>query len=221
MVLDRLARRRLAKIEVDGHLLKSKLAWKAATFGEALLYRVVALADGCAQNWNSGNVLCSILAVRALVETIALIVDVNQRLEAEVASEDLAAINKTLNSATFASRLEDWLNEFGSDKATSVLTHINKLDKLVPGVRRHYDLLSEIAHPNYLGHSALFSAHDKSTFITTYSAHQSQSKGMFEHVVPALMLVELFEMYLEKWSRTVTRLAEMHHRKEPLLREDD
>jgi hypothetical protein len=192
-VLARLFQRRKPNIAIDGERAKSKLAWKAATYAEAVLYRVVALADGAAQNWNDGNVLCAILAGRALIETIALFLDVEGRLESEVAAESLAAIEKTLTSSIFASRLEDWLKDVGMEKATNVLTVIDKLDKLIPGVRRHCDLLSERAHPNYLGHSAFFSARDKSTFVTAYSLRQSENKEMFEHIFPGLMLIELFE----------------------------
>ena len=70
-VLQRLAASRVACIEVEGELLKSKLAWKIASHRQSMLYRVVALASGSAASWNAFNPLCSILAARALIETIA------------------------------------------------------------------------------------------------------------------------------------------------------
>jgi hypothetical protein len=72
LVLRRLEKRKATKVEVAGPLAESKLAWKAAALQQALLYRIVELGSGCAKMWNLGNVLCSVLAARALLETIAL-----------------------------------------------------------------------------------------------------------------------------------------------------
>ena len=57
--LVRLRERRLTEITISGPLLKSKLAWKIATYQQSVLYRVVMLASGCAANWNGRNLLCA------------------------------------------------------------------------------------------------------------------------------------------------------------------
>jgi hypothetical protein len=44
--IERLAARRRTTIEVEGPLFQSKLAWKVATYQQAILYRVVMLARG-------------------------------------------------------------------------------------------------------------------------------------------------------------------------------
>ena len=79
-VLRRLAKRRLTKIERVGHL-ESMLAWKVVALQQVLLYRIVELATGCTKMWNAGNTLCSVLAARALMETIALIFGFEEKLQ--------------------------------------------------------------------------------------------------------------------------------------------
>jgi hypothetical protein len=81
--LVRLRNRRVDKIDVSASvlLLRSKLAWKLATYQQPVLYRIVMLASGCAMNWNARNLLCSYLAARALIETMALFLEFEHELE--------------------------------------------------------------------------------------------------------------------------------------------
>jgi len=53
--LSRLRLRRISHIEIRGRYLDSKLAWKVATYKEAVLYRIVALSESLALNWNAQN----------------------------------------------------------------------------------------------------------------------------------------------------------------------
>jgi hypothetical protein len=46
--LARLNEMRAVQINVGGHFLKSKIAWKLAGYQHALLHRIVALMDSCA-----------------------------------------------------------------------------------------------------------------------------------------------------------------------------
>jgi hypothetical protein len=70
-LINALAERRVARIELECNFLRSKLAWNVACHRQSILYRLVALASGCALNWNAGNQLCSMLAARSLIETVA------------------------------------------------------------------------------------------------------------------------------------------------------
>jgi hypothetical protein len=68
-VLERLRAARLAEVRPDGAARQSKVAWKIATFQQVILYRIVMLADGCADAWNGRNPLASTLCARAIMET--------------------------------------------------------------------------------------------------------------------------------------------------------
>jgi hypothetical protein len=86
--LRRLDKKRAKNIVVKGQFAESKLAWKAAILQQVLLYRCVGVASGCAQMWNFGNALCSVLAARALLETIALALDFEKNLQDHVSTRD-------------------------------------------------------------------------------------------------------------------------------------
>src|ERR1700735_158929 len=73
--LDRLQKRKVPSVAAEGDLGISKVAWKIATFQQAILYRIVMLAAGTADMWNSGNCLGSVLCARALMESGVLVWD--------------------------------------------------------------------------------------------------------------------------------------------------
>ena len=62
--LETLISRRKSEIAVTGPFVHSKTAWKCAILQQVLLYRVTMLASGCADMWNAGNIVRSILAAR-------------------------------------------------------------------------------------------------------------------------------------------------------------
>src|ERR1700726_3360728 len=61
----RLMGRRKHQIAAEGDYRKSKIAWKLAAFQQAVIYRVVMLAQGSSNGWNDCNILSSILCARA------------------------------------------------------------------------------------------------------------------------------------------------------------
>ena len=115
--LARLRERKLERVEKAGPLAKSKLAWKIATYGQSVIYRVVMLAEGCALNWNAANVLCAYLAARALVETAALVLEFEHELQAHIIAENLGAIDALVMNRTFASRDEEGVAEHPEQEA--------------------------------------------------------------------------------------------------------
>src|SRR5665213_428999 len=68
----RLNEARAVEINLSGPFLKSKIAWKLATYQHALLHRIVALMDATNIAWNARSTLGAMLAARSLMETIAL-----------------------------------------------------------------------------------------------------------------------------------------------------
>src|SRR5579862_5058079 len=84
-VLDRLQARRVPEVRLGA----SKREWRIAVLQQAFLYRTIALAKGCADAWNAGNVLCSVLAARALLETIAVVEDFERQLSKLVEASNL------------------------------------------------------------------------------------------------------------------------------------
>ena len=95
---------RAVEINVSGKFARSKIAWKLAFYQHALLHRIVALADGTAVAWNSRTTLSAMLSVRALMETLAVIGGLEDRLDRLVAEENLGGLNALAMHGLFSSR---------------------------------------------------------------------------------------------------------------------
>jgi hypothetical protein len=159
--VERLSGLRSVEINVDGKFARSKIAWKLAIYQHVLLHRLIALMDGVAVAWNSRCTLSAMLSARALMETFAVMAELERRVTCLLEEESLGALDMLAQKGIFASRDEDWIREAPETVAVSVLTYIDKFDKRVPGFRVHYDMLSERCHPHALGHNFMFSKLDR------------------------------------------------------------
>ena len=147
---------------------QSEVAWQLATYRQALLFRVVALADGMANAWNSGTTLAGLLSARALIETIAVVASLEKRVASLLAQASIDQTKALLEREFFASRDSEVLDQAPQVEATSVLTKVGKLEKLVPGIEKLYFHLSEICHPNALGHNLMFGTFERATETYTF-----------------------------------------------------
>ena len=214
--LNRLRARRLKEITVSGPFLSSKLAWKVATYQQAVLYRVVMVASGCALNWNANNTLCSFLAGRALLETVALLLDFEHQLEKFCNRLDFAGIDALVTNRTFATRDAEWINQSPETQAINVLTLIDKLDqRLLPGIRKYYDILSERCHPNSLGHHMFFATLDTDTGTTTFSDNKYREENLGQ-ILGATVLIVAVEECMDRLDQAISALADLHGRADPI-----
>jgi hypothetical protein len=207
--LARLKDRRLKELTVSGPFLKSKLAWKVAGYQQAVLYRVVMLARGCALNWNANNTLCSILAARALMETVALLLDFENQLGRLRNSSDFGGMDDLVNNWTFATRDAGWISQAPETEATNVLTFIDKLERLLPDARRYYDMLSEWCHPNWLGHYMFFATLDTETGTVTFSDEKHRQEKL-DLILGAAILIVVVEDCMVRLDKAIPELAELH-----------
>jgi hypothetical protein len=189
--IDALAGRRRARIVVAGPLRRSKLAWKIATYQEAVLYRVVMLTSGAALAWNSGNILTCVLAVRAVIETVAVFNDFTDRLNEAVEAKDLDDVDSLVTNRLFATRDRELVERLPDTMAINVLTVVKKLDRLIPGVFDHYEDTSELCHPNGRGHHQFFVTLD-SNWTVTY-ADPVLSERFATHILAPLGLLAIFD----------------------------
>lgn len=102
------------------------------------LYRTVALAKGCADEWNAGNVVCSILAARALLETVAICCDVTEQIEKHVETRDVIAIHNLANQQLFATRDATILSSGIGFEAKNAMTYVQHLKNKLPDILDHY-----------------------------------------------------------------------------------
>jgi hypothetical protein len=209
-----LAKRRRPIIERSGHLARSKIGWKLETFVEALLYCLVALAEGAALAWNGDIPLASFLCTRAIVETCALLFDFEQQLQTLFGKEDLGAIDALAMNRTFSSRDSEWLQESPEHQAVNVLTLIDRMDeRLLPGARDHYDRLSERCHPNSFGHHLMFSQTNYDTGDVSFDS--LKSKREIATIIAGLGLIPIAELTFVKLTKLIEHISDLHHRVRP------
>jgi hypothetical protein len=205
--LYRLQAQRVDQIEVEGRLMESKLAWKLAIYRESVLWRTVALTESVAINWNSDNIVGAYLSARALIETSALLLDLEHELRKHIDARDIAALDALMNSRTFATREKQWIEKHPESAATNVLTLIDRMDKRTgSGIRRLYDLMSERCHPNYLGHHQMYGTLDVETGTTSFS----ETKDIERHrdaILGATVLLLLNEKCIDRLENEIERIA--------------
>ncbi len=216
--IDRLAARRKASIEVDGPLAKSKIAWKISTYQQAVLYRVVALAEGVRDAWNARNILVSFLSVRALVETVAVFDELERALLVHISNQDLSAMDALMINRIFATKDTEVLKGRPEFLATNVITFVDKFEKRhgIAGIRSNYDSLSERCHPNSAGHHQLFSKTDYSTGEVRFFEKSKNLERALDTIIAPLGLLSLFKRSMERLDQVVVDVAEIQHRLNPV-----
>jgi len=208
--LRRLEKRRATKVKKEGPLAESKIAWKIAVLQQALLYRIIELGGGCATMWNMGNVLCSVLAARALLETIALTADFEAKLQKHYKANDFEALDNLVTSLTFATRDPDALSETPELAAKNVLTYIDRLSAKFPLLRKHYDNLSEWCHPNSYGHFFTFGSLDTDTGTVSFSKRKLHTKGMLDHILAVYLMIGLIVDLMNRLDILIQDIAKAH-----------
>jgi hypothetical protein len=201
--------RRKPLIEAEGMFFASKTAWKCALLQQSLLYRVTSLACGCADAWNAKNIVCSVLAARALLETVALCEHTTEKLLGRCEARDLDAIDDLANKELFSTRNEEMASDGVGFKATNVLTFIDKLDKQIAGVRESYDFLSEWCHPNGSGHLSTYGDINRSTGSVQFSDASDRVKGIQGHVVTCFMMILFTERAMERFDKFIPAISAM------------
>jgi hypothetical protein len=147
---------------------------------------------------------------------VVVLEDFEHHLLAALAAQDLKSIDELSMNRTFATRDTQWLSDYPGSKAVNVLTLIDQFDKrMMPGLRRHYDMMSERCHPNSLWHHQMFSTLDTNTGTVAYSEHKHLNAS-FHHVLAALILFQLTESTMEKLDEAVIEIADLQHQRHPI-----
>lgn len=214
--IEQLAARRLARLEIEGPFLQSKLAWKIASYQQAILYRTVALARGARVAWNTRNALSSYLLVRALVETIAVFDDFESVLIAAFVREDIGEMDELVMNRMFATRDDEMVRNHPELLAVTVLKFIDKMGKRYDlPIRDNYDRLSERCHPNSAGHHQMFAVTNRTNGTVVFTEAKNLQADL-DIIRAPLFLLHLFERGMDKVDETIPAVAALHHRIRPL-----
>jgi hypothetical protein len=207
--LERLLSRRKSEIDVRGPLIESKTAWKCAVLQQAFLYRVTLLALGCADAWNAGNIVCSMLAARALLETIVLCNFIRDEAEKFAAAGDIEAIETLANQQLFSTKDEGVIAGGFGHKAKSILTYVDKFEKKIPGIREHYEFISEWCHPNGSGHLFTYGEINKQNGTVRFSNATPFVRGIQGHIMGCFMLILFMEPIMAALDEIIPRVSEI------------
>jgi hypothetical protein len=213
--LDRLSGLRAVEINVSGKFARSKIAWKLATYQHVLLHRLIALADGAAVAWNSRCTLSAMLSARALMETFAVMAEFERRVTRLLKEEDFGGLDALAQNGIFASRDEELIKDNPETKAISVLTYVDKFDKIAEGFRGHYNMLSERCHPNALGHNFTFSKLDRTDGTVRFCDEREPGRNG-KMILAALAPLPLVESVSARLDELIEKVSELHHRIAPV-----
>jgi hypothetical protein len=213
--LERLSGLRAVEINVSGKFARSKIAWKLATYQHALLHRLTALMDGAAVAWNNRCTLSAMLSARALMETFAAMAEFERRVTRLLKEGDLGGLDALAQNGIFASRDEEWIKENPETVAISVLTYIDKFDKIAEGFRGHYDMLSERCHPNSLGHNFMFSKLDRTDGTVRFCDEREPARNG-QMILAALAPLPLAESISARLDGLIEKVSDLHHRVAPV-----
>ena len=134
------------KVEAAKTSWKAKLPFLTASLRECLLYRVAELGRSSCNAINAGQRVSAAVLIRALLEGVALIVLLDQRIKEAVELGKIEALNGLVKSGLVGCK-----NNMTPIEAPNVLTVLKHVTKKYEGFERLYLDLSEIAHPNWGG----------------------------------------------------------------------
>lgn len=196
------------RVEIGGLISRNAVAhkWKAP-------FRSLALREGVAWRTQdllaqslllheSQNVLGARILLRSAIETVAILIYLNQLTR--------KVLNGALNFHEYSTKTSTLL--LGSrDKSTdhaaiNITTVLQKCNSRYPGIEELYATLSESAHPNYEGVCIGYSKVDRTNYVTTFSNRWAEMYGN-NHVDLIALCLEVFVVeYNDEWSDSFERL---------------
>lgn len=197
----------------DQELHLSKIAWKLKSLVSALLHRLVALADGAAVAINARSTLVAMLAVRALIETVAVTGLIRAQLRSALENGNIAEIDRLIFAWLMATRDPEHLSDWPEAKAMNIITVLDKLGKtsdMLKEVKTHYEWLSELCHPNSSGGFFMFGKMDRATTTVTFVTEQHPKMNL-SHLLAGLILVLVCEDWINDLMKLIPEVGLLHN----------
>ena len=185
-------------VEIAALTLNSKLPFKVISIRETLIHRMAELSVATLQLFENGQLLPAFILTRSTVETSALLYCLYRSLEQFNIDHDVERLDKSfLMRALMGSKNDDAAHE-----AYSVLTAVDKLDKMVEGIRHDYDELSEFLHPNWAGVMGAFGKIDKEKFRLELGKENRTLKPIIG-LSPFVAALQAFEIFYDEVGKSI------------------
>lgn len=191
---------------LDEKPIMPKVVWKYKTYEQVSLHRVVDLATNACNNWNNGFPGTSFILTRCIFENCAYIYDLYFQTKRFIEEKKFSDCDELIMKITFGSRVK------GVDmpEMPNVLTSIDKLNKVIPQFRNHFDHMCDLTHPNYLGMFNLYCKDLQNDFISHISKGNGVNQGNFNiFVISLLAVLNTFLAYFHKLQSIYPSLTEL------------
>jgi hypothetical protein len=205
-VLETLEARKKATLLRQGDLQASKGAWWLALFEQAILHRILILISGALTLWDARNPVAAALSARSLLESGAVVLQIERQLSLLAASGRLADIDAYVADRAF-SQPGGWIEQARETRPVDVPHAIDEADRVSPGVRFCYDRLSEFAAPEAVGQHAVFGAIDKTGTSAEFRDDESLDPSTFRLILDAARIVVPVVAALEAIDALVLKVA--------------
>ena len=86
---------------------------------------------------------------------------------------------------------------------------LDSLEKSIPGVRGHYERLSDVAHPNGFGHHQFYSTTNYTTAEVTFSRTKRDRAETWPSLSASLYAAAWTVVQLEQLAGMVTAIADL------------
>jgi hypothetical protein len=124
----------------------SKIPFKVLSIRELMIWRVSDLSESAIKLIENFKIVGAIIVIRSIIESVALIYYLLTKVENSIENKSIEGLDDKLMRLLLGGRLAE-----SDAESINVLTLVDHLSKIAPGVRKYYDDLSEFAHPNWSG----------------------------------------------------------------------
>lgn len=181
---------------------KWKATYRSIVLRELVCWRHHDLLTQAVSLANLGHMLGAIVLLRGAIETLAILIYLNQKTDAVLEGRE-----SFFDFARLTTRLMlGSKNKSTQHESINILTILEKCDKKYPGLLKIYAELSESVHPNYDGVCSGYSEIDEKEFITTFANRWNQKYQLRLPAGIELCLVAFEREYNNVWPEKFEKL---------------
>lgn len=181
---------------------KWKAPFRSITLRECVFWRIQDLLEQAHTLYKNGYILGSRILIRSAVETLAVLIYLNQLTE-KVLKDQLSFHDFSEKTSKLLLGSRDGTTKHDSINIMTILGHCNKR---YPGILNIYATLSESAHPNWEGICYGYSKVDYDNYETNFSNNWSEMWAE-KHESLMLLTMQIFENeYNDIWSEQFEKL---------------
>jgi hypothetical protein len=160
--------------------VRSKAPYQLLVIREALIWRTAELARNACGAIEKEDFAVAALLARAIAESAAMTWYLVKVLEERAGYTPDQLNDKLMQLLVGMKRKKDKATEPDADdlpEAINVATFVKHVNRELPGFDEAYNLLSEFAHPNWLGVVGLYSKHDEENCRTEFGRGLHAQRG--------------------------------------------